>query len=647
MSKEYWASKETEAAGKEVINKFQEYKRYLIDNGILKTLRKSYRAYYGPSEIKDIDQSLKGIHINNYASLIRNLHVMVTSTRPAWQCRAINSDLESQASADLGEGILDYYMREKHLEVKLNRATELALILKEGWVVVDWDVNAGEVVRTDEEIENPIFEGDISVNVHSILDVARDIYRRDTSSNKWYIVREYRNKYDLAATYKDKEDMILKLNPDQRDEFKYELNPSLINRTIQSESDLIPIYKLYHDKTPALPNGRLLIVASDECTLFDGPLPYKRPYIFPIYTSQQYNMPFGYSNMHDLLALQDALDMTFSSILTNQAANAIQNFQMPKGSGINVTKVMDGMNLLEFDPKLGPIQPLNLLQTAPEVFNFANMLNDYMQLLSNVSSITRGDAPASMSGAAMALLQQQSIQFNSGLQLSHVQMLENVGTAIIELLQEFANEPRIAIIAGKTKKPLMKYFSGQDLQGVNRVIVDSSNPLTKTSAGRVEIANQLLARPDFIKTPEQYLSVLTTGNLEPLYENDRSRQYLTKAENEALGNGEMVQAVITDDHSIHVLEHSCVLNNLEVRKNPKILQNTLDHIQQHLDIAKNMTPEMSAMLKQTSFYQPPAPPQAQPGTVNPQLMTQQPPNELQAQKVGLPKPAQSPVSSMQ
>lgn len=642
MQTKYWAADETEKIGDLVIKKFKAWQYYCRDTGIVKELRKSYKAFYGSVDIKDAGESLRAIHINNYASLIRNLHVMVTSQRPAWQPRAINSDLESQASADLGAGLLDYYMREKHLESKINKATETGLVLREGWLTVDWDVNAGEIIRTDEDLKNPIFEGDISVQTYSMLDVCRDVYKRNHTSHHWYIVREYRNKYDLAETYPDLAEKILKLRVDERQEVEFELNPWFINRSAYTASDLVPIYKLYHDKTPSMPNGRLSIVADKDVILFDGPLPYKRPYLFRISTTEVFDMPLGHSNMFDLLSIQDALDMTVSAILTNQAANAVQNFQMPKGSGLKVTNMTDGLRVIEFDPKLGPIQPLNLLQTAPEVFTFGDKLNDWMQLLSNVSSISRGDAPASMSGTAMALLQQQSIQFNSGLQLAHTQLLENTGTAIIELLQEFAEEPRLAIIAGKTKQPLMKYFSGADLKGINRVIVDTANPLTKTSAGRVEIANQLLQTPGMIKTPEQYLSVLTTGTLEPIYEHDRSRQYLTRAENEAMMNGDTVEALLTDDHAIHALEHSCVLNSLQARKRPEIVETVLAHIQQHIDLAKQMSPEMAAMLKQTSFAAPAAP---QGAGVQPEMMNAQPPLEQQAApgEVNLPKPAQSPL----
>jgi hypothetical protein len=356
-------------------------------------------------------------------------------------------------------------------------------------------------------------------------------------------------------------------------------------------------------------------VVNDEIVLFDGELPYKGIYLFPITTGIEAETGFGHSYLMDLLPVQDAIDMTFSAILTNQAANAVQNFQVPKGSAPHVTQLMDGMNVWEYDPKAGKMESMDLLKTAPEVFNFANLLISQGDLISNVSQIGRGNAPANMSGTAMALLQQQAIQSTSGAQTSYTLALENVGTALIELLQTFAVVPRIAMIAGKSKRSMMKEFSNKDLKGIGRVFVNRANPLTKTGAGRMEIANNLLATPNMITTPEQYLGVLTTGNLEPLYQRDNSQRMSVLSENEILMEGGQVQAVLTDNHPIHVLEHSCVLDSPEARANPQIVEATLTHIQQHIDIAKTMAPEMAAMLKQASFFQPPQAPAPAPGAM--------------------------------
>jgi hypothetical protein len=307
---------------------------------------------------------------------------------------------------------------------------------------------------------------------------------------------------------------------------------------------------------------------------------------------------------------------------------------------------MDGMNLWEYDEKEGNgIEPMPLLQTAPEVFEFAQMCISQQELLSNVSQIGRGNAPTQMSGAAMALLQQQAIQSTSGVQTSYTRALEDLGTALIELLQTFAVVPRVAMIVGKSKRSMLKSFSNKDLQGIGRVYVDSANPLTKTGAGRLEIANQLLATPNMITTPEQYIGVLTTGNLEPLYQRDNSQRMLILSENEQLMEGKELQAVLTDNHPTHILEHSCVLDTPEARENPEVVQAVLSHIQQHMDIGRTLPPELAMMLKQASiFQQPMMPPEAGPQQegVNPQLMDNQNPVTQQAEQTQMPNPSQPP-----
>jgi hypothetical protein len=139
---------------------------------------------------------------------------MVTSQRPAWEPRAINTDLESQADTQLAAGLLDYYMREKHLELAMNSATELSLFLKEGWVSMDWNVTGGEVHGINPESGQPIYEGDVAFGVHNIMDVARDVYRRDMKHD-WFVLRTFANKYDLAAKYPDMASKIIELSDDK------------------------------------------------------------------------------------------------------------------------------------------------------------------------------------------------------------------------------------------------------------------------------------------------------------------------------------------------------------------------------------------------------------------------------------------------
>jgi hypothetical protein len=604
---QYWASKPTKEVAKEISDKWQSYKEYMSQSGMITDLKKSFNTYYYRPHIQDIDQSLKAIHINHYANAINHVHTMVTQTRPAWEPRAINTDVASQNNTQLASGLLDFYMRDKHIEKKLSKSVLQALMLKEGWISLDWNVTGGEVYGMDEN-DNPIYEGDFEVENHTILDVARDVLRRDMN-HEWYIVRKWRNKWDLAAKYPELAEKIIALRNDEKYGLEYELNiTNLALKAANSNQDLIPVYYMYHGKTAAVPQGRLVITCDSDVTLFDGPLPYKQPYIFPITPSEWFENAFGHSQFFDVLPVQDSLDMCVSAILTNIAANGVQNFQVPKGAAPKVTSLKDGMNVLEYDPKAGKLEPLDLLKTAPEVYNFASYLQNQAELLSNVPPITKGIAPATMSGTAMALLQQQALQSASSLQMNYTILLENVGTALIELLQTYAVAPRVAMIAGKSKRSMLKTFTKEDLNGIGRVMIDTANPLTKTSAGRMEVANQLL-QSSLIKTPEQYIGVLTTGNLEPLYQHDNLNRMLTINENEALMAGENVQVLLTDDDAVHILEHQCVLASPEARQDLKIVEATLAHIQAHIDNGMTKNPALAMALKQTPLSQsmPPQP----------------------------------------
>src|SRR5690606_22441740 len=133
-------------------------------------------------------------------------------------------------------------------------------------------------------------------------------------------------------------------------------------------------------------------------------------------------------------------------------------------------------------------------------------------------------------GNALALVQSMALQYMSGLQQSYVQLIEDVGTGLIKMLQRFASVPRIAAIVGKSNRTEMREFSGDDLSRITRIVVDVGNPLSRTIAGRTEMGEHLL-QMGLIKTPEQYFTILDTGRLDAMTDDTQSELYLIKAEN--------------------------------------------------------------------------------------------------------------------
>ncbi len=301
---------------------------------------------------------------------------------------------------------------------------------------------------------------------------------------------------------------------------------------------------------------------------------------------------------------------------------------------------------MEFDPALG-FEPkaMQLTSTPPEIFNFITQLERAQETLSGVNSVARGNPEASLkSGAALALVQSMAIQFSQNLQQSYARLVEDVGTGTINILKTFAAVPRVAAIAGKSNRPLMKEFSGEDLSGINRVIVDMGNPLTRTTAGKVNLADALAER-NMIDNPDQYIQVVTTGRLEPIIEGKQAQLLLIKSENEKLADGIRQQVVLTDNHAKHILEHTTVLSNPEIRATPDdpIVLATLEHIQEHMEMMKDpYVQQLMAILHQEpvppSMMAPPPGAPAPGGMMNPQAPIQQ--EAGQVQQPNMPNPPQ-------
>jgi hypothetical protein len=294
--------------------------------------------------------------------------------------------------------------------------------------------------------------------------------------------------------------------------------------------------------------------------------------------------------------VQDAIDMLYSTILTNQAAFGVQNIAMPKGHNISVSEIIGGVNLIEYDSKLGKPEPLNLTQTPAEIFNFIGQLEKVAETLSGVNSVARGNPEASLkSGAALALVQSMSLQFASNLQQSYAQLLEDVGTSVLNILRDFAKTKRVAMVAGKSSRSMMKDFTGDDLNLINRVVVDMGNPLARTTAGRINLAENLLQNK-LVKNAEQYIQVLSTGRLDPLIEGEQAELLNIKAENEELSDSKPVPVVITDNHALHISEHKTVLASPEARRDPNLIGIVTKHLQDHIDILRNSDPAVLQLL---------------------------------------------------
>lgn len=522
---------------------------------------------------------------------------MITSQRPVMEARAINSDYKSMAQTYLANGILDYYMREKHLEDALKTAVEMAVVMGAGFIKMEWNATAGDIYDIDENgIE--IKEGEIEFTNLSPFDVVFD-GTKESHRQDWYLVRTFKNRFDLMAKYPELSDKIKGI-PSKSDASVYRM--ALLSN---DETDDIPVYEFFHKRTDAMPQGRYLLFASADVVLMDTPLPYRVLPIFRVSAGEILGTPYGYSPMFDVFPIQQGIDSLYSTIMTNNSAFGVQNLYVPRGADISVDSLRGGMNIIEGNAKP---EPINLTNTAEETFKFLEMLIQASETISGVNSVARGQPEASLkSGAALALVQSMALQFISGLQQSYVKLIEDSGTAIIQILKDYANTPKVVALAGKNQKMLLKEFTGDDLNTINRVVVDVGNPLSRTTAGRVQMAEQML-QMQIIKDPAQYIQVINTGRLDVMFEGDVSQQLLVRQENEWLSEGKNPIVSPFDIHAFHIQEHRAVLDNPDIRGNVEIVTQVHNHIQEHIDKLTNTDPRILQLTGQQ-----PLPPPGMPG----------------------------------
>jgi hypothetical protein len=635
----YWATLPPRDCVNECKERCNDYVNFLQMSGRLERWQRNYSNYYGAATATPASSNKIGtagssgeyttIMVNDYRNLLTHLVVLTTQGRPALKAKASNTDVQSRTDTIIADTLLENALSSEHVETDLKRCVELALLYDEAFELQLWDANLGEDTFVDPDTDQVVHAGDVDQTIFAPCDVARDVNLR-SDSNSWLIFRLQKNRYDLAAQFPAfKDEIIAAAGHDAYLPGIYTFavpNPS-------SNNDLVDCFLLLHKKTPALPQGRLLLYLGDEA-LIDGPLPYDELPVGRIAPAEQDQTPFGYSNGNDLLSLQEGKDALMSIILSNEVTFGGQNIATKKGSGLTWSQLGEGFNLFEVaDPK-NDIVPLQLTKTAPEIFNFVKMLDSKQTQLSGLNDTVRGNPQDNIqSGSAMALIQAQAIQFISGLQESYTQLLETWGNHRIWIYQKYANEKRVGDIAGKANAAYMKSFmwNKDDIKSVKRVKVEVVSALSKTYAGKLTMAQDLL-KSGRIDRPDEYFTVIETGRLEPLFHDELADLIMIASENEALQENTPVQALITDLHKDHILAHRSLLNDPETRINNHGLRDRVQaHILEHIQLAQSMSP-IVAWATNNQLPPPPAPPGLPPGAPGPGG----PPQPGQAPRQGLP-----------
>lgn len=553
-----------------------------------KALQEYYIAKFDSQQLRKDKQGRMRINVAELQNFVQYTMSLLANQPSSFDPMAVNSDSKSQYQVKVSRNILDYYNESIDLNTNFKEALEMAIVTTESFMSLSWDRFSGEEYMSDED-GKMYHEGDITLDIHDLTDVVRDVTNRKRKDNYWYILRRQINKYELAARYPDEEEYILNLGSEIEE--NKELNFDSQSKSI--ESDMVYYYEFRHRRVSLLcPNGRQTIYIPGRI-LEDNDLPYNDILIFKLAPKKEMRSNFSWSNTYDLVGFQQALSKFYSIILTNLAAFGYQNVVSTRGSNISVSELAKGLRHFEVNPGT-EISGLNLTNIPREVFEAIGTFEKKSEGIEGLNSVIKGQPEASLkSGAALALVASQAISFLSGLDESYTKLQQDVATGIIDILKIYANTPRMVAISGKSNASLITTkFTKDTIADISRVLVKRSNPLSKTISGRINLAEMMMEKQQI--TPAEYLNVINTGQIESEIEGPTAEITLVKSENERLRAGEAVPVIEFDDHPFHVQEHKTLLSDPVLRYEPELVRVVLDHITQH----KQFGPPQSAIPSQ-------------------------------------------------
>ncbi len=590
-------------------DKVNTYRDYCGSSGQLARWSLSLSNYYGLSndgknswrvtpggEFGELVQ----MKVNDYASLVRHELVLAIQNRPAGIAKAVNSDTETLRNARIGTQLVEYYLSDpSHMfERDFVMALELSLLTSESFVVQDWNTAAGQEIRPDEQGQ-PVQSGDMEQEVYGTWNVARDLGAPSAHNMPWHVFSKRVNKFELAAKFKAHKDAILLDGKDGTSGIR----KPMIFRKDTDVSDYIEVHKLIHQPTSACPNGRYTLFISDQI-LLDVAYPYKFANVHRCYSEELVETPFGHTPNYDLLGLEQCTDTLHSIAINNLSTFGVGTIIGPKGGGIAHQELGKGGRYLEVDPDhVDKIRVLDLAKLPDALMPMLQALNQKKGELSGINSILRGDPQGQLkgaSGSAMALLQSQAITYNSANQFSFYRLLSSCGTGIIEMMRQFSDEERVVRIAGKANQQAIKEFKfdSETLGSVSTVVFEPVNPVLQTASGKLTVAQDLM-QAGAITDPNDYVEVLTTGNLSVITNRAVTLKEAILEEDEKLAEGVPVQAVITENHQQHINSHQVVISMPDSKKDPRIVQNVLSHIQEHLSLWRLASDTNPALLAAT------------------------------------------------
>ena len=651
----YFAADDSKKLVERLTKRAGAYRDWLTRTGREGRMRRAWSAYYGGSVDgrKDTAGLLRGgeqgeltmLSANIFGVLVRQVMRLITGQKPAFKVVAKTSDASALAQSVLGDALVEAYDKRARITEAEVDAVQAGTLLGSGFVVLSWATQMGEEIGLNPDTGKVIKEGDVTVRCVTPWEVFHDT-KEQPNERTWACVRRLERRFDLIAQFPDLADKLRRATArgsmGQWDE-EASLGGALrwgAPGSDTEDEDTLETWEFRHVPTPALPNGRLVRFVSSDCVLFDSSaaqmagevgedgLPQEAQadagYPYPGLLVEEYaperragRLTEAHSPLWDALSLQETLDVVTVALASNANVGALVNLWAPPGSSPSIQRIDTGLNLVE-----SPVKPekIDTLSLPTELVGLGEVLQGWMQQIAGLNNVVMGDTPSGMPAQLAALLEAKAVQFHQQGQAGYYRLVEGVRTGVLELLQRFGNSPRTISMAGGANAWALRDWQSEDIDALDRVAVEPVNPVMRTFAGRMTLADSLAEKYPQAMPVEKYLEVWLSGELNTNMDPRKARLGRLAREREMLARGvglpqvdmqasmqtgapvfvedgqEHIRPLVADKHWENIPEYLSVLESPEARQDAAVTQAVLDVVQESLRLWQTMPMDLIAVL---------------------------------------------------
>lgn len=507
-SNRYWALDPAPQLSKHVMQRYREWRKYLRDVGQSTKALNGFRYHHGWNRLGESAAALAlgganrdylRVVVNEVRVMVQHVLAMLAGRVPEMQPVAASSTAGAREETIVARDILEHVRRAQRVEPLHAEVRKLAFLMGEAYRLCLWDGNKGDPVAADIGPDGQpvaaLHQGDFNNSVCSLLDVARDPTVRAWDAVPWVVVRTFENKHVLAADRPEEEASRIRAiqwRSGEDADLQEDLWGMLaLNTPALSSGDTIPVYHFFHVDNPAVPGGLAFSCLSDGLWLGEPTAnPYSGLPVKRLSPDAIHGTTLGDTNVFDVTGLCDAVNILYSTWITNAARWGIGAVGIPKQSAVSLDSLGNGSTAFTYTaapnvPNGGMPTPMVPPQTPSDVVNLAQTLVSMIAKSMGLNDTAVGALPfAGMPAALVAQMIQVAQQFQDNFYQSIVRFESDCATHELDCLKLFAKDSRVYEVMGDSQRWMAKEFTGSTLRGVSRVAFEPVPAISNSLAGK-------------------------------------------------------------------------------------------------------------------------------------------------------------------